>query len=182
MSLINDALKQARRSQQSKNNPPSVQPPLPPVESVSRGGMNWFLLVAIILLLAAAGFFIRLSLSKHALPPPQPVTAPAAVPATKPVLLSTQQVESVSSFPPVVTNTPSVSNEVAAVPPPPELPPPPEPKLQGILFDPTRPCAIVDGSTVFVGDQVGAFRVTAISRNSVTLKNGAGKKVLKLGW
>ena len=36
MSLINDALKQARRSQQ--NNPPSIQPPLPPVESISRGG------------------------------------------------------------------------------------------------------------------------------------------------
>ena len=176
MSLINDALKQARRSQQSKNNPPSVQPPLPPVESVSRGGMNWFLLVAIILLLAAAGFFIRLSLSKHALPPPQPVTAPAAVPATKPVLLSTQQVESVSSFPPVVTNTPSVSNEVAAVPPP----PPPEPKLQGILFDPKRPCAIVDGATVFVGDRVGEFRVTAISKDKVTLKSGTGIKVLRL--
>jgi hypothetical protein len=168
MSLINDALKQARRSQQ--NNPPSGQPPLPPVESVSRGGMSWFLLVAIVLLLAVAGFFTGLSLTKHTPPPP-----PATTPATAPELSPTQQVESVSNSLPVSTNTPSGSNAIAAVPPP-----PPEPKLQGILFDPTRPCAIVDGATVFVGDRVGEFRVTAISKDKVTLRSGMETKVLNL--
>jgi hypothetical protein len=167
MSLINDALKQARRSQQ--NNPPSSQPPLPPVESVSRGGMSWFLLVVIVLLLAVAGFFIGLSLSKHTPSPPPPATAPELSPI--------QPVESVSNSLPVFTNTPSGSNEVAAIPPP---PPPPEPKLQGILFDPTRPCAIVDGATVFVGDRVGEFLVTAISKDKVTLKSGTETKVLSL--
>ena len=171
MSLINDALKQARRSQQ--NNPPSSHPPLPPVESVSRGGMNWFLLVAIVLLLAVAGFFIGLSLSKHT----PPVAALATAPAITPEPLPIQPAESVSNSTPVVTNTPSVSNEVADVPPP---PPPPEPKLQGILFDPTRPCAIVDGTTVFVGDRAGEFRVTAISKDKVTLKSGTETKVLRL--
>jgi len=170
MSLINDALKQARRSQQ--NNPPSGQPPLPPVESVSRGAMSWFLLMAIVLLLSVAGFFIGLSLSKHT-PPPPPL---ATVPATAPQLSPTQQVESVSNSTLAATNTTSVSNEVAAVPPP----PPPEPKLQGILFDPTRPCAIVDGATVFIGGRVGEFRVTAISKDKVTLKSGTGTKVLSL--
>ena len=169
MSLINDALKQARRSQQ--NNPPSIQPPLPPVESVSRGGMSWFLLVAIVLLLAVAGFFIGLSLSKHT----PPVAALATAPAITPEPLPIQPAESVSNSTPVVTNTPSVSNEVADVPPP-----PPEPKLQGILFDPTRPCAIVDGTTVFVGDRAGEFRVTAISKDKVTLKSGTETKVLRL--
>jgi hypothetical protein len=171
MSLINDALKQARRSQQ--NNPPSIQPPLPPVESVSRGGMNWFLLVAIVLLLAVAGFFIGLSLTKHT--PQPPATAPPPMLATAPEPLPIQPAESVSNSTPVVTNTPSVSNEVADVPPP-----PPEPKLQGILFDPTRPCAIVDGTTVFVGDRAGEFRVTAISKDKVTLKSGTETKVLRL--
>ncbi len=170
MSLINDALKQARRSQQ--NNPPSGQPPLPPVESISRGGMNWFLLVAIVLLLAVAGFFTGLSLTKHTPPLPPPLaTAPAATPELTP----TQQVETVSNSLPVSTNTPSGSNAIAAVPPP-----PPEPKLQGILFDPTRPCAIVDGATVFVGDRVGEFRVTAISKDKVTLRSGTQTKVLSL--
>ena len=171
MSLINDALKQARRSQQ--NNPPSVQPPLPPVESVSRGGMNWFLLVAIVLLLAVAGFFIGLSLSRHTPPVAELATAPAITPEPLPI----QPAESVSNSTPAVTNAPSVSNEVADVPPP---PPPPEPKLQGILFDPTRPCAIVDGATVFVGDRAGEFRVTAISKDKVTLRSGTETKVLNL--
>jgi hypothetical protein len=174
MSLINDALKQARRSQQ--NNPPSVRPPLPPVESVSRGGMSWFLLGAIVLLLAVAGFFIRLSLSKHTLPPPM-VAAPATTLTTAPELSPIQQVESVSNVPPISTDASSDSNVVAAVPPP---LPPPEPKLQGILFDPTRPCAIVNGITVFVGDRVGEFRVTAISKDKVTLKSGTETKVLSL--
>jgi len=176
MSLINDALKQARLSQQ--DNPPSIHPPLPPVESVSRGRMNWFLLVGIVLFLAVAGFFIGISLSKHT-PPPPPATASATTPtlAATPELSPTQQVESVSNSLPVSTNTPSVSNEVAVVPPP---PPPPEPKLQGILFDPTRPCAIVDGATVFVGGRVGEFRVTAISKDKVTLKSGTETKVLNL--
>ena len=163
MSLINDALKQARQSQ--PNNPPSGSPPpLPPVESASRGRINWFLLTLIVLLLIAAGFFFGLSLSK-------PAPLPPATALKRPL---PRQIKSVL----VVTNTPSVSNVVAVVPPP---PPPPEPKLQGILFDPTRPCAIVEGKMVFVGGRAGRFHVTAISKNDVTLENGTEKKVLKLG-
>jgi hypothetical protein len=165
MSLINDALKQARQSQQ--NNPPSGSPPpLPPVESAPRGGINWFLLTLIVLFLVAAGFFLGLSLSK---PTPLP---PAAVSKR----FHPRQIEVVSNSPPVVTNAPSSSNAVPVVPPP-----PPEPKLQGILFDPTQPSAIVDGKTIFVGSRVGGFRVTAISKNDVTLKNGTETKVLRLG-
>jgi len=157
MSLINDALKQARRLQ--SNNPPSgSSPPLPPVESSPRGGINWFLLTLVILLLVATGFFFGLSLSKPTPLPPQ--------------RFLTRRIVSVSNSLPVVTNAPPGSNAV---------PPPPEPKLQGVLFDPTRPCAIVDGNMVFVGDHVGGFRVITISRNSVTLKQGTETKVLTLG-
>ena len=164
MSLINDALKQARRSQ--SNNPPSgSSPPLPPVESSSRGGINWFLLTLVILLLAAAGFFFGLSLSKPTSLPPATVSRHSF----------TRQIKPVSNSLPVVTNAPSDSNAVSAVPPP-----SPEPKLQGILFDSARPCAIVDGRTVFVGGHVGGFRVTAISKSDVTLKNGTETKVLRL--
>lgn len=160
MSLINDALKQAGRSQ--PNNPPSGSPPpLPPVEPSSRAGINWFLLTLVVLFLVIAGFFFGLSLSKPT--PPSPVVVKRSLP---------RQIEVV----PVVTNAPSGSNAVPVVPP--LLP---EPKLQGILFDPTQPSAIVDGKTVFVGSRVGGFRVTAISKNGITLKNGTEAKVLRLG-
>ena len=162
MSLINDALKQARQSQQ--NNPPSGSPPpLLLVESTLRGGINGFLLTLIILLLVAAVFFFGLSLLKLA---PPPVTVSKHPPM--------RQIQVVSNSLPVITNAPSGSNAVPAVPPL------PEPKLQGILFIPTQPSAIVDGKTVFVGSRVGEFRVTAISKNDVTLKNGTETKILRL--
>jgi hypothetical protein len=164
MSLINDALKQARQPQ--SNNPPSGSPPpLPPVESPPRGGINWFLLTLIVLLLVAAGFLFGLSLSKSTSLSPTNVAKRS----------HPRQIEVVSNSLPVVTNAPSGSNAVIAVPPP------PEPKLQGILFAPTRPSAIVDGRTVFVGGHVSGFRVTAISKNDVTLENGTKTKVLRLG-
>jgi len=156
MSLINDALKQTKQSR-PPNLPPNP-PPLSPVESISPGGMGWLVPVVIILLLAAAGIFIGLSLSK-------PV----------PLVAATQPVKSVAAALPAVTNAPPGSNTVAVVPPK-----PPEPKLQGVLFDAARPCAIVSGSTVFVGDHVDGFRVAAISRDSVTLQGETETKVLSL--
>ena len=148
MSLINDALKQAKQSQ--PQNPPSTPPPLAPV--------------MIILLLAAAGIFIGLSLARHASPiaGAQPVAA-------------TQQVETATAVLPVVTNPPPATNAVAVVPPK-----PPEPKLQGILYAATRPCAIVSGKTVFIGDQVGKLRVAAITEDSVTLQSETETNVLSL--
>jgi hypothetical protein len=162
MSLINDALKQAK--QLRPQNPPPDPPPLSPVESASHGGMGWLVPAVIILLLVAAGIFIGLSLSK-----PTPLVASA------PPVATTQQVASVTAVLPAVTNAPPSSNTVAAVPPK-----PPEPKLQGVLFDATRPCAIVSGDTVFVGDHVSGFRVAAISRDSVTLQSETETKVLSL--
>jgi cytoskeletal protein RodZ len=175
MSLINDALKRARQSQQK--NPPGG-PPLFPVEIRTRGGIGWFLPTVIVALVVAAGIFIALAMTKRT-PPPS---------ATAPAISATQQIESVSvppSNPPAAvsttneasTNESSISN---SVPPPP--PPPPEPKLQGIIYDPAKPWAIVSGKTVYVGDHVGDFRVKEITKNSVTLQNADGsEKTLVMG-
>jgi hypothetical protein len=156
MSLINDALKQTRQTQQQS--PPSPPPALPPVESTPPGGGNWLAPVVIILLFAAAGIFVGLSLSRRALPV-------AAASKVKPaaVVLS------------MVTNLPPGSNTVAVV-----QPKPPEPRLQGVLLAATRPCAIVNGKTVFVGDQVNGLRVAAISKDSVTLQSETETNVLSL--
>ena len=164
MSLINDALKQTKQSQ--PQDPPVNPPTLSPVESAVPGGGSWLTPVMIILLLAAAGIFIGLSLSKHS--PPFPSTPLMAA-------TTTQRVETAVVVPRAVTNPPPDTNAAAAV-----ASRPPEPKLQGILFAATRPCAIVSGKTVFVGDQINEFRVAAISKHSVTLQSETATNVLSL--
>ncbi len=62
-------------------------------------------------------------------------------------------------------------------------PPPPKPaplKLQCIVWNPTRPSAIISGRTLFVGDKVGDFRVAAIDNESATLVGGGRTNVLSL--
>ena len=54
------------------------------------------------------------------------------------------------------------------------------PKLQGISFNPARPCALVSGKTVYVGDTVGGFSVTQITMESVTLVSTLATNVLSL--
>jgi hypothetical protein len=182
MSLINDALKRARQSQQV--NIPGG-PPLRPVEPKSGGGMGWILL-AVIILLVAASFFIGMSLSKRK--PEMVATAPeisspqevASVTATAVSGVPTSAPAPASNAPPSVsinTQTAAISNSTPQ--PPPQ---PPQPKLQGIIFTPPKPWAIVNSKTVYVGDSVGDFTVKEISRNAVTLENADGsEKKLVIG-
>jgi hypothetical protein len=51
---------------------------------------------------------------------------------------------------------------------------PPPIRLQAIVFHPTRPSAMINGRTLFVGDMVGDMRLVAIGRESATLV-GAGQ-------
>ncbi|HUA38411.1 MAG TPA: hypothetical protein VMA35_08485 [Candidatus Sulfopaludibacter sp.] len=164
MSLINDALKQIKQSRQQS--PPANPAPLPPVESAARGNGNWLAPVIIILLFAAAGIFIGLSLSRHA----RPTDGTPLMAATM-----TQRVETAAIVPAPVTNPPPNTNTASVAPPQ-----PPEPKLQGILFAATRPCAIISGRTVFVGDQINEFRVAAISKDAVILQDETVTNVLSL--
>ncbi|HKQ39762.1 MAG TPA: hypothetical protein VJ063_16915, partial [Verrucomicrobiae bacterium] len=59
-------------------------------------------------------------------------------------------------------------------------PPPPAYKLQGIYWRPTKPAAVVNGKTVYVGDRVDSARVTAIDQEGVTLLVEGKPKVLSL--
>jgi hypothetical protein len=61
------------------------------------------------------------------------------------------------------------------------VPPKPAPlRLQGIVFNPARPSAMINGKTVFVGEKVGEFRVGAITQNSATLISGSQTNLLEL--
>jgi phosphoglycolate phosphatase-like HAD superfamily hydrolase len=58
---------------------------------------------------------------------------------------------------------------------------PPQPiKLQGILYSATRPAAILNGRTVFVGDRIGDMTIASISQKQVTLLYGTNNIVVKL--
>lgn len=53
-------------------------------------------------------------------------------------------------------------------------------KLQGILFNPAQPSAVVNGRTVYVGNVVGGSRVTRITQETVTLVSETATNVLSL--
>jgi hypothetical protein len=160
MSQINDALKRAK-DVQPKDTPSSV-PPMLPVESETRQhGANWIWpVVIILLLLLLAGLFIAISAGSRlgqkaaAEPAPAPaVQAAAPVPAPKP---------------------PVAAPAAQSTAPKPAL-------VQGIVYDPANPYAIIGGKTVFVGDTVGAMHVTAISPDAVTLVGNGQTKQLRVG-
>jgi hypothetical protein len=160
MSLINDALKQARQSQQP-NQPASGQPPLRPVEPAPRRAADWLLPLIVIAFAGAAAFFIGLALARH---------KPSAATKVPEILAKQPALPAVAA----VTNSPAVSNVVAAAPLSVA-----GMKLQGVVYG-DKSWAIVDGKTVFVGDSVGGFKVKEISQNNITLESPDGS-LQKLG-
>ena len=182
MSLINDALKRARDTQQK--NPPAGAPPLPPVESPARGSTGWILAVAAVLSFAAACLFLGPALFRHNAAPAAIVKAPeipAPPPAEAAPAPAPPPADAVPVMPATVTN--------ALPPPAPNTNPPPAtvvaeplPKVQGIIFNAARPLAIVNGQTVNIGDRVGDFQVKQILQTSVLFQRPDGsQKKLEIG-
>ena len=166
MSLINDALKHAKQTQQ--DNPPAT-PPLQfqPVESGPpnhRGTLLLFVGLALVLALVVAlgGLVIWFVVQKSA---GELRVAAKTVDEPAPAAVAVAVEPETNALPVTVTNAP---------------PPPGVPKLQGITFHPTRPLAVVNDRTVVVGDRVGGFRVVAITRSSVTLGSATATNVLSL--
>jgi hypothetical protein len=158
MSLINDALKQARKA--PPRNTPNSLPPLRPVADEPSSVAAWLLPAIVIILIVAAIFFIGWAVAHH--------TVHTIV--ASPENTSTPQAATITL--PVITPRP--------VEPPPPVNPPDSPKLQGIFYSPTSPSAIIDGKIVHLGDQYHQYRVKAISKYTVTLV-GADKKEIQIG-
>lgn len=176
MSLINDALKQTKEAQ--SKTPPPVPPPLTPVESKRPSSSGWLVTGIIVLVLAVATIYTGFLLSKPARLAASAAPVAALSPAVRPLPVAT---ETLKIVPTVAVPPGIISNATSNVGPEVVVPPRPvAPKLQGILFATIRPCAIVNGRTVFVGDHINEFRVAAVSRNSVTLQNGMETEVLSL--
>ncbi len=180
MSLINDALKRAKESQ--KNGAPAVATPMPPVENrPPERTLSWLMPAVIILLVATAFLFIGLTVARHnnqsAPPaiaavstPPVAVPATPTMPAPKPPVVASPAPSPATNLPVTeapATNAPASPAEAIAAAPKPEAPK--IPKIQGIAYDPQNAWAIVNGQTVYIGDEVDGFRVLDISRKAVTL-------------
>ena len=170
MSLINDALKRARQAQAGEVQNPL--PPLPPTAGQPVSPGMWLLPAIVIFLVVAAIFFIGLAMARHS------VHNTMAVPPA-PVIAVTQPAPAVA--PPVAVQTPAPSPAApTVVVNSPKPPPPASPRLQGIFYSRSAPAAILDGKMVRPGDSFLQYRVTEITRSTVTLAAPGGKAV-KLG-
>jgi hypothetical protein len=201
MSLINDALKQAKAAQPAKA-APADGPALRPVDGARRSEGTGFLLpalVVVILALAVTLLWIwfhssgpaELAVRARTVPEKvqvQPVPAPEPVkqvveapvaPQVKPFEPATNATvtTAVPSIPNTNDSAVDATNAVTVVP----KPEPPTYKLQGIFYNPKRPSAMVSGKTVFVGDHVKGAKVISIQPESVTIMTPEGeKKVMEL--
>jgi HD-like signal output (HDOD) protein/CheY-like chemotaxis protein len=110
--------------------------------------------------------------AKAALEPAAAITSPAVAQPTEPAI---SQPPHESAPGPII-----VSHETADPVMPPSAPPAPEFRLSGIFYTPPRPSAILNGETVFVGDQVNGARVLTIGQTAVTLQVDGQRKTLTL--
>lgn len=175
MSLINDALKRAKQAQDNQPPPPLAGAPLHAAPDTPAA--RWILPVIVLLVLGAGGVAALLwsehggkpkSASATATilpttpPPATAVVAPAPAPKLSvPAEPATHGLAPTETVPP--TNAPEAPVVTAAT-----QPQPPELKLQGILYRPDKPEAIINGRTVYVGSHLGEVEITRITQDEVT--------------
>ncbi len=155
MSLINDALKEARKT---PPRPPGTFSPLRPAVDEPTPVRQWLgpgiILALIILAVFLTGW----------------VTAYRGV--NDATIEANQQVEEPSMPEPVV--------EVKPEPEPIPVKTEARPVLQGIFYSTTAPSAIVDGKTVRPGDQFNQYRVKEITKYAVIFVGPDGRNI-KIG-
>jgi hypothetical protein len=109
-------------------------------------------------------------------PPAASVIRPATSPSPPPVVVDARPALTATTA--QLPATPALVSPASPVPLPtnnlPLLP-----KLQGIFYSSTDPSAILEGKTVYAGDQVRQYRVKIITKDSVTLV-GPDKKEIQL--
>ena len=184
MSMLNDALKQAKQTQQ-ENPPPTPPLQFRPVEpgqpNHSRAPLLFVSLALALILVVALGGMLVWLVSQKAAGELRVAARSADEPATavtadaKPAIVAPLPLALPPAPHPVEPGTNTPPSAATAEPPQPLAQ-----KLQGISFHPTRPLAVVNGKTVVIGDRVGGFRVLAITRRSVILGSATATNVLSL--
>lgn len=198
MSLINDALKRATKAQPTT--PPTPEPDLEPAPPHRAVGIPGYFTPVVLCVLSMACWMFFKGRNGGQLPTlaavkqivePDPIVAQAREPemdmppvegAELPVPqhreFALNDSPSPSAANPVETAAPAQAAAAAA----PALEPAPAPayKLQGIIYRPSNPSAVVNARSVFIGDRIGTARVISINESSVTLDIGGETKVLTL--
>jgi len=204
MSLIADALKRAKAAQQTAPRPDSAaipyQPPDPKAAPAAGAG-RWIVLPAGLLVLTVAALAVvwlglrkgssitpvaatatttRLAAVPSQPPPAIPQLPSTAAPTAAPAVISqtvTAPAPGQSAQTPAETlPTPASKPADPVIEPAPQNPPPL--RLQAIFFSPSHPWAMIGGKTLYVGDQLGDFKVVAIAAESATLVSGGQTNIL----
>jgi hypothetical protein len=192
MSLINDALKRAQQAQdkqiqekqaQEAQSQIQIAAPRAPMQVAPAAPPSrlWplalvFLMLAVILSAGGIWYLHReKSAPLRAAASPDSSAAPAASQASTPAHPE-YVVQPLTPYVPPSTepqDTGPMPAPAASTPAQPAVDTTPNVRLEGVLYRPDKPAAIIDGRTVYVGDHVddgnGAGVVTAITPNSVTL-------------
>jgi biotin carboxyl carrier protein len=186
MSLINDALK---RAQQAQDKQPPGQPPgqplrLAPAEPSSSRLWPVALVCLLLAVVVSAGGIWYLHKTQpglfHSLK--QAVqgavnTTPVPLKPTIIIMPPVKQTPAAPAQPPAAAPAPYVVQPLTPYVPPPPAPVsdssaaaamPPNLTLQGVLYRPDRPAAIINGRTVYVGDQVGDGNGVGIIKSITT--------------
>jgi hypothetical protein len=156
MSLINDALKRAREHTAGASVRPSPALPARPEHDPGKS----ILLVVIVSLIAVAGLLMGLAFLRPAPKPASPQVTVPALPAAASDQKTVAAPAQLSDPPPRPAVAIDTSDSL--------------PKLQGILYDPFYPEAIVNGKTLHVGNLIGNYRVKTITKFAVTLIDSKG--------
>ena len=209
MSLVNDALKRANRSLKQPNPSSQPGVGMRPVAEADGPGMWRMIMVPLLLvgLVAAVGVFwwqwqhpqskpaVEVALtSAPALTASASQESPATKPAPSPVPVvrdpasyAPGTVVVVTPVPPAATVVAKPSASVVAKHPVPSVrdtnqPPPTFPaiKIQAIYYRLSGPSAIVNGQTVFVGNEVSGAKVVRIERQSITFEFNGFKKTFDM--
>jgi hypothetical protein len=201
MSLINDALKRAKEAQQPARTQTAGLSQFRPVEPAQvvaqRHGLKTPLTAALVCVVAVLLTIEWLGKSRvtnstlreepetavgETLPAAPTVTSqPASTHQQAPALAATASPAAVSATAtpvlPPQTNLVAVTPATAA---PPAAPREPQVKLQGIFYNPSRPSAMINGQTVFIGESVDGYELVGIKPNSATVSREGKLKVLAI--
>jgi hypothetical protein len=166
MSLINDALKKASQTP-TPTTPAPTKEPLHVATHTPAPRWPLFVVPPLVAIIFAAGTFMVMrgwQGSRTVSAKETQVETASALPSAAPVAAAAPKLE------------PPITNAVAAVPAQafPTL------KLQGVIWSPSRPSAVINGKSVFVGEKVERAVVTAIEQESVKVTWNGEERVLTL--